>query len=140
MKLFAAIFTLVSVLQMTIITKNVIAKPSITVLVPNSTSDKGTIHYALFNKKTFMQEPLQAKIANIKNKKSTVVFENIEAGEYAVIIFHDKNKNKKMDFDERGMPLENYGVLNNPAGFGPPQFIDAKFVVVDKNVTLEIRF
>ena len=45
-----------------------------------------------------------------------------------------------MDFQDNGMPLEDYGVSNNPMSYGPPQFDAAKFVVADKNVTLVIRF
>ena len=45
-----------------------------------------------------------------------------------------------MDFQPNGMPLENYGMSNNPMNFGPPEFDQAKFEVSDKDVTLEIRF
>jgi uncharacterized protein (DUF2141 family) len=38
------------------------------------------------------------------------------------------------------MPLESYGASNNVMNFGPPKYEDAKFVVADKNVSLEIRF
>ena len=45
-----------------------------------------------------------------------------------------------MDFADNGMPTENYGVSNNKMNFGPPQFYDAKFEVIDKNLELEIKF
>ena len=69
-----------------------------------------------------------------------MVFEGVEPGEYAIICFHDKNDNDKMDFQENGMPMEDYGASNNVMSFGPPKYDDAKFTVSDKEVTLEIKF
>ena len=115
-------------------------KTSITATVVNVTSDSGKVGFALYNKTTFMMRPLQSKNAKIENGKSTVIFKNIKAGEYAVICFHDKNDNGRMDFQENGMPLEDYGASNNVMNFGPPRYDDAKFVVTNKNVTLEIKF
>ena len=142
MKLFATIFTCIVIFQsLEVSTKlSSVEKMKITVTVPNISSDKGTINYALYNKETFMLKPLQSKTTFIENKKSSVVFEDVEPGEYAIICFHDVNGNKAMDFDERGMPIEDYGVSNNTESFGPPQYMDAKFIVADKNVTLEIKF
>ena len=45
-----------------------------------------------------------------------------------------------MDFAPNRMPLEDFGASNNNMSFGPPQFENAKFVVADKNVSLEIKF
>ena len=87
-----------------------------------------------------MKTPLQAKNAKIVEGKSIVVFENIEPGDYAVVCFHDKNDNDKMDFQENGMPMEDYGASNNIMSFGPPTYSNAKFTVADENVKLEIKF
>lgn len=119
---------------------NLIEENTITVSIVNALNDKGTAHFALFNKENFRQQPLRAKSAIIKNGLSTVVFENVPAGSYAIICFHDENENKRMDFQENGMPLENYGTSNNPMNFGPPQFDSSKFEVTNKDVTLEIKF
>lgn len=142
MKLFTAIFAFLVVFQSSINTTETVSKENrnITVTVPNVTSNKGTIHYALYNEKGFMIQPLKTQSSKITNKKSTVVFTDVAPGEYAIICFHDLNGNDKMDFDEGRMPLEDYGISNNPASFGPPQYDTAKFVVSDKDVTLEIRF
>ena len=76
----------------------------------------------------------------IKEGISEVKFVNILPGEYAVVCYHDKNNNGKMDFTTNGMPLEDYGASNNVMNFGPPTFENAKFNVSDKNVYLEIKF
>ena len=113
---------------------------NIKVSLVNALNDTGTVNFALFNKENFRQQPLRAQSAIIKNGLSTVVFENVPAGTYAIICYHDENENKRMDFQENGMPLENYGTSNNPLNFGPPQFDSSKFDLSDKDVTLEIKF
>jgi uncharacterized protein (DUF2141 family) len=113
---------------------------SITATVVNVLTSEGKVGFALYNKDNFMKQPIQAKKAKIVDGKSTVVFENVLAGEYAILCYHDKNNNDKMDFQPNGMPLESYGASNNVMNFGPPRFDDAKFKVSDKKVSLEIKF
>ncbi len=113
---------------------------TINVIVPNVTSDKGTVHFALYNKDTFMLEPLVRKIGNISNGATEVKFENVKPGVYAITCFHDSNENNKMDFDEQRMPKEDYGISNNPVLMGPPTFDVAKFTVENKSVDLTIKF
>jgi len=113
---------------------------SITATVVNVTSDTGKVSFALFDKENFRVKPLQAVSSEIKEGKSIATFTNIKSGAYAIICFHDKNENNKMDFAKNGMPLENYGASNNVMNFGPPNYEEAKFVVAEKSVRLEIRF
>ncbi len=113
---------------------------NITATVVNVTSDQGKVSYALYDKENYMKQPIQAKKATIENGKSTVVFENVPLGEYAVICFHDKNENNKMDFEPSGMPMEDYGASNNVMRMGPPMYHDSKFLLTDKDVSLEIKF
>ncbi len=55
-----------------------------------------------------------------------VVFSNLEAGRYAVILFHDENGNGRLDTNFWGVPTEPYGFSNDARGFlGPPTFDDA---------------
>ena len=137
MKLIVAILTT----TILFITNSITAQNNtITATVINVTSDSGKVGYALYDKTNFRMKPIQGVASKIVNGKSVVVFENVEAGEYAIICYHDKNNNDKMDFEANGMPLEDYGASNNVMNFGPPKFEDAKFMVTDKNVSLEIRF
>jgi len=117
--------------------KNII---SIKVTVPNTTSDKGTVQFALYDQETFMKAPLIGKVAVIKEGVSTVVFENVTEGAYAVICYHDSNANNKLDFDEQMMPKEDYGMSNNPVLMGPPTFEATKFIVENKSLDLTIKF
>ena len=142
MKLFATIIAFVFTLQTSTGTIEAVKsdKRTITVTVPNLTSNKGKVSYALYNKENFRLKPLQAKSTLVKDKKSTVVFTDVVPGEYAIVCYHDANENGKMDFQPSGMPMEDYGISNNPRSFGPPNYETAKFVISDKDVTLEIRF
>lgn len=137
MKFLAIILTVTTILTGSLASSK---KQKITATVVNVTSDSGKVGFALYNKETFMQKPLQSKNVKIVNGKSTVVFENVEPGDYAIICFHDKNDNDKMDFEANGMPIEDYGMSNNVMSFGPPTYSDAKFTVSEEDVVLEIKF
>lgn len=137
MKLLVNTFVMIAFLAVKMVSAQ---SQSITVEVVNATSDTGTVNFALYDKEGFLMKPLQSKSSKISQGKSLVVFENVIPGEYAVVCYHDKNENKKMDFQPNGMPLENYGASNNVMNFGPPVYTDAKFTVANKDVSLEIRF
>ncbi|MET2985017.1 DUF2141 domain-containing protein [Aureibaculum conchae] len=113
---------------------------TITVNVPNVTSDKGMVRFALYDKTTFMQKPLDAKATNINQGKSKIKFEDVKPGEYAIICYHDSNNNDKFDFDANGMPAEDWSMSNNPVLMGPPTFDVAKFTVENKSLDLTIKF
>ena len=134
--------TSIVVMAVLFITNSVIAqeKASITAEVINVSSDTGKVGFALYDKASFMLKPIQAVNAKIAEGKSIVTFENVPFGEYAIICYHDKNDNDKMDFSANGMPIEDYGASNNVMTFGPPTFEGAKFAVSEKNVSLKIKF
>ncbi len=111
---------------------------SITVTVP-VTSDAGNVIFGLHNETTFMKAPLIGLESEITDGKATVTFTNVTPGNYGIVVLHDKNKNKRMDFEENGMPLEPYGTSNNVMNYGPPQWNDAKFEVGNEPIDMEIR-
>lgn len=115
---------------------------NITVTINNVKSDNGFVLLGLHNQQTFMNRSapaLNKKKVTITDGKITVAFHNVLPGEYAVMAIHDENANNQMDFEPNGIPKEAYGMSNNEMSFGPPAFNDAKFTVVDKNLSLEIR-
>lgn len=114
---------------------------TITVSVSNVSSDEGKVIMSLHSEDTFMKTaPVQMETALIDNGKASVTFKNVEPGVYGIIGFHDKNNNDRIDMSSNGMPVESYGVSNNPMSFGPPQWSEAKFEVLDQPLNLEIRF
>ncbi|MEM9170559.1 MAG: DUF2141 domain-containing protein [Pseudomonadota bacterium] len=55
-------------------------------------------------------------------------FEGLAPGVYAASVFHDENGNGRLDFDNRGIPIEATGSSNNARGsFGPPTFAQMSF-------------
>lgn len=114
---------------------------SVTVSVDNVPSDEGVVRFGLYDEQTFMvSAPIKGLDGTIKDGKTTVTFKNVAPGSYAVLCYHDKNGNDKMDFEANGMPAESYGASNNNAVFGPPTFSDSKFEVTDQPINLNIRF
>jgi uncharacterized protein (DUF2141 family) len=105
---------------------------TLTVTILNFKNNLGQVSVALYNnEEAFPKSPDKAvKIiyAPIQNKKSVVVFESLPPGEYAISVFHDENKNGKMDTNFFGIPKEGVGASNGARGhFGPPHYKDAKF-------------
>lgn len=111
---------------------------TITVTVP-VVGDEGSVLVGLDDEAHFMQKGIQSAEGIIKDGQATVIFNNVVPGEYAIVLFHDKNGNKKMDFDPMGMPLEPYGISNNVMSYGPPQWSDAKFEVGSDPIVMEIK-
>ncbi len=117
------------------------AEFSVTVTVNNIRSTDGTFYVSLYDSEEAFKtrNPVKAKSLKLKNNSIIATFENIAKGEYVIGCFHDENDNQKMDFNEFGMPDENYGMSNNKVYYGPPTFEDAKFEVSDTNLTFEIK-
>ena len=114
---------------------------NISVTIKNIKNNKGTVLLALHTKDTFMKgKGIMSEAALIENNTVTITFKNVTPGEYGIIALHDENDNKRMDFNENGMPAEDYGTSNNTISFGPPQFNEAKFILADKDLDLNIRF
>jgi len=111
------------------------------VQINNVTSDKGKVYFVLYNTEEGFNNKNHFKgaISDIKNGVASAKFLGLEAETYAIVCFHDANDNGKMDFEENGMPLEDYGASNNVMNYGPPRFGDAKFELTDKDLTFEIK-
>jgi uncharacterized protein (DUF2141 family) len=106
------------------------AQNTIEVEISNFASDKGVAQIGLFNTETsFSEKVYKEKEAKIKDQKAIAIFTDIPDGNYVISVFHDKNKDKKLN-TFLGIPTENYATSNNaPSKFGPPKWKDAKFEV-----------
>jgi uncharacterized protein (DUF2141 family) len=66
--------------------------------------------------------------SNIENGQAVCEFAGVAPGNYAVSVFHDENRNGKLDRNFIGMPKEGVGASNDAARrLGPPKFDDARF-------------
>ena len=65
-------------------------------------------------------------------------FPELEEGKYAVAVFHDENKNGKLDKNYLGIPTEVYGFSNNARRtFSAPSFEEAE-VNLKSDLTISI--
>lgn len=114
---------------------------TITLTIENAKSDDGKFLVSLNTEDTFMKGAgVQNAESEIKDGKAIITFENVQPGDYAIMVLHDANGNQRMDFEANGMPTESYGTSNNPRSFGPPIYDDAKFSVAKEDLELSIRF
>ncbi len=90
---------------------------------------EGELRVAIFNsKETYTKVPVYTKIVTVDSTTILLNVENLPFGEYAVAVYHDKNKNEKLDTNLLGIPKERYGFSNNARGrFGPASWEDAFF-------------
>lgn len=114
---------------------------SIRVNVSGLDSNQGKVMVAIYSSSdNFLKEACFSKEALIQDYKAFVSFENIQAGTYAIMCFHDENDNNKLDLNAKGRPIESVGVSNNAKGFfGPPKFKDAKFLIQDTDLVQNIE-
>jgi uncharacterized protein (DUF2141 family) len=91
----------------------------------------GEIRIAIFDSENrYMENPSLAEIVPVSQTNIEWQIENLAYGQYAIAVYHDKNKNGKLDTNMLGIPLEEYGFSNNARGrFGPASWSQAKFTV-----------
>jgi len=63
------------------------------------------------------------------NSDEVYSIQNLSAGEYALLVYHDANDNRRIDRNFIGIPLEPIGFSNRYLPRGPPAFSRAAFVI-----------
>ena len=113
----------------------------ITATIPNLKSEEGEVLFALYTEDDFLKKATIYPVkSEIREGKAYATFENVPAGTYAIVVLHDRNSNKKMDFDANGMPQEDYGTSGKSMSYGPPNWEESKFEFSGKEKAIEIRF
>jgi len=118
----------------------------ITVNITGLRSDKGQLYLSLYNSAGGYPKKASAafrlSFAPISHGRSTLIFDGIPGGLYAIACYHDENNNGKLDTNFFGIPVEGIGASNNARGsWGPPKFQDAKFIVnSDTSQTIKIMY
>lgn len=114
---------------------------NLTVNVSDLKDNTGALVADLYNsKENFLKKSYKTGSSVIKSNSATVTFTGIPEGEYTVIVYHDKNKNGKLDKYLIGMPKEPVACSNNAKGFmGPPKYKDAKFTINSPDFKINIK-
>lgn len=107
--------------------------------IPNT---KGTLFIGLFNSSaSFPSFGKQYKgvVVTHEGKSHVYKFKNLPKDSYALAIYHDENKNGKLDKNLVGAPTEAYGFSNNAREmFSAPSFESAK-IILDRDKKCQIR-
>ena len=70
----------------------------------------------------------------------TVTFDDVPPGRYAVLAYHDENDNGRLDLRFGMIPVEGYGLSNNPKVMGPPSYEDSAFeVTANEPARIELK-
>ena len=118
----------------------------LTIKVDHVRSDRGSILAALYDSDvTFLKQPSARAKFKVKAAQGEVkyVFHDLQAGQYALSVFHDENDNGKLDKNFFGVPREGYGFTNAARGSaGPPTFASAAFDFdgTDRTITVTLRY
>jgi len=115
------------------------AQDSLVIEITGMQSDTGFIMLQLFDQN---QEVIRQAMGIIKDKRSTIIFSDLNPGKYAVRYYHDENLSGKMETGSFEIPEEGYGFSNDAYGlFGPKSFSDWLFEFNGhKKIILKIKY
>jgi uncharacterized protein (DUF2141 family) len=101
----------------------------------------GVLRVSLYREaESFRKEDRALKVISVPAVKgeTTLVFEGLDPGSYAIMAYHDENSDGKLNLRFGMFPTEGYGLSNNPKIIGPPKFADSAFEVSEPETTTEI--
>ena len=114
----------------------------LTVCVQSIQNSKGLIEFALYkNPALFTQTGKTHRLARVDAKAPEVKFQftDLEATNYAVVVYHDDNSNKICDKNMFGIPIEAYAFSNNKRPkLSAPSFEECA-VKLDKDKVITIK-
>jgi uncharacterized protein (DUF2141 family) len=117
---------------------------TVTVKITGLRSEKGQVKIAVFNSSASWLGDHPAYSSTIEVDSRAVIWKltGVPYGEYGLAVFHDENKNGKMDKNGLGIPQEAYGFSNNMRViFGPPKWEKSKVVVnaATTDIAIEVK-
>ena len=104
----------------------------LTIVAHGVSNANGVVGVLVFQSATGWPEQVSAALrqqsAPAHAGETEITVSNLPAGEYAVVVLHDENENQKLDRGPLGMPLEQWGMSNNPPyRLSAPSFEAARF-------------
>ena len=118
------------------------ALATLVVKITGLRSEKGQVKIAVFNsaEKWLGEQPAYSSTISVESQTVLWKINDIPYGDYGIAVFHDENKNGKMDKNLLGIPAEAYGFSNNVrVTFGPPTWEKSKFVVKQPSTDVSIE-
>lgn len=84
------------------------------------------------------RDPHSIKLS-VPASATSIRFEQVQPGDYALALFHDENANNRLD-TLFGIPREGFGFSRNPrVRFGAPRFNDASITIGAAITRLSVR-
>jgi len=112
----------------------------VTVEVSGIAAAKGDVVTGLCTAEEFLKPCARRMVLSAEQGTVSTTFTGVDPGRYAVQVFHDANRNGKLDTNSRSMPMEGYGFSNDAtAEVGPPEFKDAAFELGAEHKNIRVR-
>lgn len=122
-------------------------KGTVTVEIDGFKNKEGQVCASIFaNSRGFPNQRdrvLQGQCTKITDTPVKIIFENLPAGNYALAVMHDQNKDLILNRNSLGMPSEGFGFSRNPEVITkPPKFEETAFLVAGPNtkVTVQLKY
>jgi len=114
---------------------------TLTVHISNVRNAKGNVHVDICPEKQFLGDDcVYVGDAQAHAGVVSVTVQNLPPGHYAAQVFHDENRNKKVDRALFGIPKEGIGFSNDARiSLGPPKWADAKFDFNGQPQTISLK-
>lgn len=145
MRLNRKIRVLTGLLILIVLTSSIQAA-SLTVKVTGINNPEGIVYIGLYDETAGFPDEHQfmqgrtVSAADCVDGKTTVNFESLLPGEYAVAGYHDVNNNDELDTNFVGIPQEPYGAsLGARNLLSPPDYDDAKFKVDAQDIKISVE-
>jgi uncharacterized protein (DUF2141 family) len=83
---------------------------------------------------------IQISCIEVTDTQLEVTFPNLQAGNYAVAVFHDANNDGILNRNWLGIPTEGFGFSQNPNILkGIPKFADSAITVTESHTNIEVQ-
>ncbi|HZH07693.1 MAG TPA: DUF2141 domain-containing protein [Lautropia sp.] len=109
--------------------------------VENVKGTSGHLRVAVYGSSAdYRKTPVKAIKAAAVSDPVSIRIAGLEAGDYAIALFHDRNGNEKLDSNLMGIPTEPYGFSGSTRNLmGPAKWEQARFTVAPEGGTITVR-
>lgn len=121
-------------------TTQIVSAATLDVTITGVKKQTGNLLVAIYDSSdSFQKEAYKNLIVPADSDTVQFTIDNLAAGEFAIMLFHDIDSNRKLKTNLVGMPREPWGAsLQGKAIFGPPKWSDVVFDIPDAGTELEI--
>lgn len=120
------------------------AENTLRVSVDGIRDAQGVVRVALYNgPEGFPKDGRSIREENIVAQpgKLTLTFKNLPSGRYAAIAYQDEDNNGHLNKRFGMIPIEGYGLSNNPQVFGKPGFDACAFELEgDRQIEISLKY